>query len=279
VPPLNLLLLPLLGGFIFVTRWYPTKYYSLRVDSYRLVFTSALAGAGFLLLASFLTAFISWPLCDEFWHRVVPPGDSGKSTLAMIFGLTLWWPFNRLGNKVSEGSWLHHLSDKAAVDRAITHKRDPMEMLLRKLMGQKKLVLITMKNNKIYIGNVTSNFNPAFPMESVKIFPQYSGYREKDTKQLNIGIEYDKAYKEIQEAMVNKITEEIVSASTLPPNLSDDALESIGRKVGKETGIKDFEVVLLIDEIQSVSTFDWEVYQKHFKAKEDTLPSTASPRE
>jgi hypothetical protein len=46
--PFNLLLLPLLGGFIFFSHWNRTAFFALRQDRERLLFYSSLWGIVFL---------------------------------------------------------------------------------------------------------------------------------------------------------------------------------------------------------------------------------------
>lgn len=51
--PFNLLLLPLLGGFIFFSKWNRSRYYGLRSDGYRLILYSAITGAVFFVHSRF----------------------------------------------------------------------------------------------------------------------------------------------------------------------------------------------------------------------------------
>lgn len=51
VGPFNLLFLPLLGGFVFYTRWNLLAFYSERSSGHRLLFSSATAGLLFLVVA------------------------------------------------------------------------------------------------------------------------------------------------------------------------------------------------------------------------------------
>src|SRR2546421_190062 len=147
MPPFNLLLLPLLGGFVFVSKWYPTRYYTLRSDGYRLIFTAAIAGAGFLLLASiltYLTPYIRYGSAAYYWwHQVAPPESSGKAALAMLFGVSLWIPLNFLGK------WIKCLSDNSAINRVIARKRDPLELFLSRALEDKKMISVSVENGKI----------------------------------------------------------------------------------------------------------------------------------
>src|SRR5258708_10475242 len=138
MPQFNLLLLPLLGGFIFASLWYPTKYYTHRADTYRLIFTASIAGAVFLFFACIIIRLLTYllpSLCqpiDNLWHQVFPYANSGRATLAFVMGAFLWWPANKM------------CSDMAAVRRAILAKRDPLELLLRRALGECKLISVTL---------------------------------------------------------------------------------------------------------------------------------------
>jgi hypothetical protein len=109
MPPISVLTLALLGGFILVSNWYPTKYYILRSDGYRLVFASSIAG----VVLYFLAAFLSYQLAgvaffqsmDNWWHEIFPvtvAANSGKAALSFILGITLWMPSNFIGWLSSE---------------------------------------------------------------------------------------------------------------------------------------------------------------------------------
>jgi membrane-associated protease RseP (regulator of RpoE activity) len=55
--PFNVLLLPLLGGYLFLTHWNRTRFDTNRYSGERLIFHSAAAGVIFLLLSFiFVTA-------------------------------------------------------------------------------------------------------------------------------------------------------------------------------------------------------------------------------
>ena len=122
--PLTILTLALVGGFVFAIIWYPTRYYTLRSDGYHLVFTSAVIAIFFLFVATVLTTAISaipevecrvhW--IDKAWHQAVPVEHSGKAALAFLFGVSLWWPSNLLGERSRR---FRFLSDDAAIEREV----------------------------------------------------------------------------------------------------------------------------------------------------------------
>ena len=267
MPQFNLLLPPLLGGFIFASCWYPLRYYTLRSDGYRLIFTSAIAGLFFLMLACVVTAVL-WPLrlCQDFsawWHFFFPPEGSGRSALAFILGAISWWPLNQLGKR-----GIPWFSDQMAVDREIKRKSDPLELLLRKALGAKKLLSVSMKSSKVYIGYLKSNFNPAFQAESISLIPMYSGHRTAETKELVIDIDYDTVYEADRERFSLLLQEETDKARSENPTANPSTISQIAHeKVAKQFESHLYEIILPIAEIQSVNIFDVEVYRQHFEAQ------------
>jgi len=254
MPQFNLLLLPLLGGFIFASLWHPTKYYTQRADTYRLIFTASVTGAVFLFLACVIVSLLSYlvpSVCqpiDRLWHDVFPYANSGRATLAFAMGAFLWWPANK------------GCSDTAAISRAILSKRDPLELLLRRALGEGKLVSVTLKSGKVYVGTVQSNFNPAYPMEHVSMLPAFSGYRDETTKKMELTLSYVEALKPVREKLLelNKDILQILGQDISKKNIrkSQKMLEA------RKSILQEYEVVLPVDELQSVNIFDVDLYKK-----------------
>ncbi len=82
--PFNLLLLPLLGGYIFLLFFIPTRNFFLRQQGYHLIFFSAIAGIAFLFIAYTITYFGSKFLSTLYlqWHTFVPYKYLGTSLIA-----------------------------------------------------------------------------------------------------------------------------------------------------------------------------------------------------
>jgi hypothetical protein len=254
MPQFNLLLLPLLGGFIFASLWHPTKYYTQRADTYRLIFTASVTGAVFLFLACVIVSLLTYlvpSVCqpiNRLWHDVFPYANSGRATLAFAMGAFLWWPANK------------KCSDTAAVSRAILSKRDPLELLLRRALGEVKLVSVTLKSGKVYVGTIQSNFNPAYPMEHVSMLPAFSGYRDKITKKMELTLSYFEALKPAREKLL-EIDREILQM--LDQEISKENMRKSQKKLEERKNIlQDYEVVLPIDELQSVNIFHVNLYKR-----------------
>src|ERR1041384_6262475 len=91
--PFNLLILPLLGGYIFVTMCWRTRFETLRADGQRLIIKAAFSGVLLLLIASMLRAIAiayqsSWPewfsRSVEWFHRVAPYPDASAPLLSLF---------------------------------------------------------------------------------------------------------------------------------------------------------------------------------------------------
>ncbi len=273
MPPLNLLLFPLLGGFIFSIRWYPVKYYALRADSYRLVFTSSIAGTAFLLLSCFLVYICkSIPVVKDIatsWHLIVPYADSGKTFLAFVLGFTFWIPLNWFSDYIesklspedektyiTKGNykkfflckWIIRGSQVVAINKAINQKADPMEIMLRNALYYGEQVSISTASSKVYRGKVVKLFNPAFDKESIELYLFSSGYRDKEDMHIVTTINYEEGR--------NKIVQDVVKeARKKNKALTESELIEIGKQAEDEI-YEAFTIVLPFDQIQSVNFYD-----------------------
>jgi hypothetical protein len=262
--PFNLLLLPLLGGLFFVRRCTRTRYYALRSEGYVLLFYGAAAGAVFLVAASVivtsiipLLGFLSTYGCapsrsvwfctkiDCLWHVVAPFEHSGKAMLAGLIGAFAWIPFNHLSD------------DRREIDRIVMDRGDPLEIALRTALGNGKPIMLSIKSGKVYVGIVSAIPNPAFPLESVLLLPLWSGHRDDQTKTVKKTTPYPiDAYLGIEDKIRGQLQAE-------HPNWAEEQLESAVADY-IDTKATRFEIVIVIDEIQSMNSFDQEVYDEYF---------------
>lgn len=255
MPPFNLLLLPLLGGFVFVSQWYKTRFYALRADGYRLLFYSAVAGVALLLISSIfnlLLSFTRWyePI-NKGWQRLAPFGYSGRAAGALFLGVVGFLLFNLVTDE-----------DKN-IDRVILKKQNPLEIMLRRAMGNQDLIAISTDNGKVYVGFITSNFNPAFPMEAIALMPTMSGYRTDETKEVVFTINYTETIDKIRDEVKQKIA---ARRGEKPDDVKEeDWLEEIENEVGDEMEVRRFQLVIPVSEIKSAFVFDPEIYERHFQ--------------
>ena len=223
--PFNLLLLPLLGGYFFITYWNYTRFDAIRYSGHRLLFHSAAAGVVFLILSFCVTRLSvgQWPELGWRWRELVPFEYSGTSLLAFLMGISFWWPLNQL-------KWFER---EMQAQNTIESGNDYLEMMLAEAQRELKLVAVVLISRKVYIGFVTASFDPVNDRDYVQLLPLQSGYREPTTLQLNITTDYSQVYDRI---IKNEI--ELTSAD-----------------------INDFQVVVPVSEIASINFFDQEAYE------------------
>lgn len=286
--PYNLLLLPLVGGYIFITRTYWFRFFTQRADGYRILLNAALAGIVLMVLASGLVELGlllagTWskaqPLIEwigQVTHAIAPFPFSGRAGLAFALGVLGWKPINALGGwchrreakRLSESKnvwklthWIGQLSEVVQARRVIYDKADALEMMLNDALEQRRLILVTTANGKVYMGMLVSNFNPAFPLEDIAMLPLRSGYRHETEKRTIFTTYYDTVIAETRqqmEAARAKIREEL-------PNLSDERIAEIIEQHPDKYGREQlFQMVIPRSEIQSVCYFDPGIYDDHF---------------
>jgi hypothetical protein len=222
--PFNVLLLPLLGGYVFITNWNYTRFSARRYSGERLLIHAALAGV-FLLVCSYAGVLLisaKWPGIAAAWTSQVPFAYSGASLGALLLGTTLWWPLNLAFAKQTE------------VRRTITAWNDYMEELLADSQEDTRQVSITLKNRKVYVGFVVRSFDPAYDRKYVVILPTMSGYRAESTHRLTFDTDYTRVYQAL---------------------MAEDESRLV-------RGVEDFQVVVPVSEVVSANLFDWEAYQR-----------------
>jgi hypothetical protein len=219
--PYNVLLLPLLGGYIFVALWNVTRFYCRREGGQRLIFWSAIAGFIFLAISYVVTQSLPaiWPGLHRAWTDFAGYPHLGKSLGAFLLGATLWIPLNLVFRK------------KQWAERTARNWGDYLELLLQRSIRQQKMVSITLKSGKVYIGMASATHNPSYDKRYIKLLPVLSGHRDSATHQLEIDTQYEAAYKKMQDE--------------IPAPFNED----------------DFELVIAVGEIQTVSIFILDVYR------------------
>ena len=266
---LNILILPLLGGYLFIRRYLKTKYKARRYRGYHIFFNSAIAGCVLLGLSYLSVVWIesAYPFVANGWDRIVPYPHTGKAVGAFLLGYTGGYFVNLLIYLRRQISWrlsryipecahkVKHKLERAVHDfknpypherdgltrditRVINERGDSFEMFLAEAMIEWKQVMVTLSSGKVYIGYVVANFDPSSDREYVKILKSASGYRDDKTQSFNLTT----AYGDYVEKSINKF-------------------ESVT--------IDDFTVVIPVSSIVGISYFDKKVFRV-FDTKESS---------
>lgn len=218
--PYNLLVLPLLGGYIFISKCFYFRHTILRYDNQRLIFASAVAGIFSLVISSGCIKLLNTlcPLVKQYWVNLgfLPFDYAGTALGAFFIGCSIWKPWNVF------------YPEQKAIRKTILRNQDPLEILCLNAFDNETLIMLTLKSNKVYIGRVTEVPNPV-ALKNIMIMPSVSGYREKDTKDFIQTTIYDEAIRNA---------------------------ESKGMGIKNE----DFKIVIPMAEIQSASHYSPEIY-------------------
>lgn len=190
--PLNLLILPFLGGYLLVTRWRKTKWRVLRSDPQTQVLFSALAGIALLSVA--VTIHWLFSLNPSF-HRVIsqtrqsvlPFDYAGRALLALLLAPLGVWLLNRYFAD----------SEQDEKTREIMLKDDPLETFMHSAFSSKRMVMFSMKSGRVYVGFIKTQINPSAKRDHIVALLQLSGVREPSDGRFTPVVNYARMLGEI----------------------------------------------------------------------------------
>ena len=213
--PANLLILPLLAGYLFTHFVHLWRFRAQSLDGNRLLFESAAAG---IALGAFARVAVSLILkapggvaLRDFWISLFPFDYSGTAAVSLVLGAGLPWLVNLC------------VDQDAARRRAFRRHADNLLQFLMTAFDDRKLVLISLSTRKFYIGWVLKlpNLNPQ--QAFIGVLPVLSGYRDDKTLELRFTADYANVYEgdDIDPAnfIVTLPVAEIRSASFFDPSI------------------------------------------------------------
>ena len=124
---------------------------------------------------------------DGMWRQFSPYADSGAPALALLIGVTAWYPLNLLIPYKTALERFHRMGNSDAMDRFLFEAAESNAVLQ-----------LTLSDGKFYVGKIKSlAANPISPSSFVRVLPYASGYRDKDTKELCFTSFYEEVYDEL----------------------------------------------------------------------------------
>ncbi|MBF0587300.1 hypothetical protein INT08_09685 [Prosthecochloris sp. N3] len=249
--PANLLILPYIAGFWFISRCYLAKYRAQRHDGYRLLFYSAIAGLAFLMVPLFLEYVL-------FFFGLLPAGKHleyffpflssfgiqgiGTALTATILGIASAEVINKVEDK--RHRQMHHLM------KAIDRGENEFEKLIKDSWHASgegdKIVLLsfTLKSREVYIG-IPLELPVPFKSSHISLLPLFGGYCDQDTMEFAVTDDYWAFYKRVGE-------------------ISDDG------EPDTAFSPEQYRLVLAKDSIDTVKVFDFAYYDfKESQLQED----------
>ena len=184
---LELFLVPILGGYWFLTRCNYTRYGAVRESGYHIFFRSAIAGVVLFGSAHLVLVFGLHRYLPEFaetWTSYVPASFSDTVVLSLLLGFVL----PTLGNRFC--------SEEKGARRAARKSGDLVELLIAESIENEKAVELSLRSGKSYIGFALVSGIERSGESDVSLIPMASGYRNKDTRELRITTNYAPAIRE-----------------------------------------------------------------------------------
>lgn len=181
--PWNLLIIPLVGGYFFLTRSYFFRYKYRLLDRQRLLFESVIA-ATFLLVASYTIILLLKPYIAEHYLAIYlkyrPFPYTGTAVLSLVMFLVVTYLPNIF------------LSKEKSMKEAIRSYGTALERLVLEALENPQQICFTLDNGKVYVGYPNS-INDLVNSGTLSFFPVFSGYRD-DQQDIVIVTFYDKFY-------------------------------------------------------------------------------------
>lgn len=187
-----LFLLPLLGGYLFLSTFNFTKYNHARLETQRLIFNSILTSIIFVFIAKTFDNFLIKKLPKfRIWLGNFNPYDIENLNFFLLVIVI----------SILTALILNLISRKYFIYFSIRFWGDDYENLfyysLRKseIDPTKALIMLTTDSGKVYIGYINKISNPH--KQHIEIIPYYSGYRDTETKNLSITTSYTEVIKKL----------------------------------------------------------------------------------
>ena len=171
--PYNLLLLPLLGGFLFFFRAHLFRFGAQRLEGYKLLFQSAVAGvvlsffARLIVLALTMTAPGAW--LEARWAVFSPFPFSATSVVAMVLGPIAALILNLF------------IDQDVAKEIEVRRNGNPLLRLFYRAAKERFLVSVTMDTRKWYVGWILESPSLLPQERYFRLLPYMSGYRDSST--------------------------------------------------------------------------------------------------
>ena len=178
---LEILLLPAVGGYWFLTHFNFTRFQAVRESGYHVLFRSAVVGIVLYLTAEGIAK--TWRAC---WPTTIidsldkhsPEPFTTEVMLSLALALILPYLLNVMYPR------------RKGAKRAASNAGEHIELLIIESIEGKTPIEITLRNRKVYIGLAGDTGVGGNPDGDVAIVPMFSGYRDENTQYLEITLDY-----------------------------------------------------------------------------------------
>ena len=238
---INYLLIPVLSGYLFLVQCDSFRFWILRESGYHLLFRSALYGMLFLVVV-----WIMFLVGALFWNGTVCLLSTDECIINSRVGapklFDVWLTVSTLPTALAVAYVWNLCTTKkkrvAKVMEAAKRCGNLIEWTVRKSLRDTKLVELTLKTGKVYIGfaqHCGDPTPPGIPDSDLSIIPVVSGYRRE-----------------------NQTLEVTTSHATAIRKILDEESDS-ETPIGE---LEDLSVIIPMDQVAHARLFDPEVYRR-----------------
>ena len=229
------LLLPLIGGNLFVRGYNGIRYKAAREDGHRFYFRVAYHGVLLFVFSAVVVMLLDRLLSGQAWFIWIrdvftdripgllkEPGNAA-SHLGFLMACTLSVALGRL-TPVLLNLALTVRNEQALWEAAAENE---LEEFLLDALAQVKSIAVTLTTGKVYVGNVLTTPEPRTERKVIALLPLMSGFRDDDGGKVVFTTFYDQFYPD-----------------------------------GDVHASDDFRLILPVDKMASLSFFDVQVYAR-----------------
>lgn len=186
---LGLLLVPALAGYILQTQLHPYRYRTLRESGQHVVFRSAVAGSMLLFLAQLSVDIVIKYIPSQvtYVNELFGSEYTAAALLSFFFALAVWPVVNLFTTK-----------NRAAI-HAAEQNGELKGVFITEAISGGKLVEVSLNTGKVYIGLIIESGIGMSSQFDFMIVPAYSGFRNRETQELEITQYYSHAIKKMVE--------------------------------------------------------------------------------
>lgn len=152
----------------------------------------------------------------------------------------------------------------AGIALYVRRSEDPMLRTLFRAAVLQKLIMVTLKNDKVYVGKllVPAAGDPTQPITAIKIFPLASGARNKRTKKVTLSTAYSEFLGQLSKPPISP-----AHYDSSDPFLSIEAVLKFSPTEVQRIDSEDLGIIVMWNQVHSLTIFDRHVY-RWFENKE-----------
>ncbi len=280
------------SGYLTMLCFWPFRIHALRSDSQRLIYLSSSVGfvclvAAFLLSATLPTRYSTW-LADHFGLTYLD-----QFAWAFLLGPLLAFLLNwisvlvRFWNNPDESTFSVSQERERILMESLQKSGDMLMPLMVRCFERGTLLQVNLKSRKVYCGTImTKPFAIWRTPTHISLFAKFSTYRNKDTllwepEKISYPI-FEKYSLDQRLNVIDRLLPRAVEIeATRLANVSDNPANAISVKQLREEKrkiesllrnfegfeLEDWIKLLPVDQIESISPFDEEAYERWFSKK------------